>query len=158
MNKFETMAFYTWAKAKNLTAEEILVLAEIIEATGNETVAIELLLGVYDHVHISKTPMKKLNYDNRALPVFLSFDKFTGTITYGYNKVEKKSVWVLKTGLHPTFADIKPEMEVYSTTVQARERGITVAEFEDLYERVTIQGPIDESIQLEATCDLKDWQ
>jgi hypothetical protein len=158
ITKFEAMALINWAKEKGLTESEMEALVDVIEATGNETVAIETLLGVYEEIKISKTPKKELRYDNRVLPVFLSFDKFTGKVTYGYCKVSVKHVWKLKTESAPSFDSIEPAMCGYDSSEMAKSLGIERPVFQDLYERVAVTSTPDKTSSLEDTCDLKDWQ
>lgn len=159
MNKFEKLILSaSLLKSDKLTQEEFEALLEIINATPNPTVCVELLCGVYENPTISKTPEKNMNYDNRSLFVLLDYNKFTNEVTYGYNKAPTKSCWTVKINALPTFDDITAEMEEYDSKIQAQRLGLTMDQFRADYVRMTIQGLPDLTTLHEDTCSLKQWQ
>lgn len=64
------------------TVEQLL---EIINATGNVEVATEVILGVYEQPAIE--PECKRVSESEVSIEFISFDKFTNTVTFSYNRV-----------------------------------------------------------------------
>jgi hypothetical protein len=86
MNKLDRTLIFNAINNRELQGDLIDELIEIIEATPNERVCLELLCGVYEKPKISKTPKKLFFCDNLSSAVFVSYNKFTNKVTYNYHK------------------------------------------------------------------------
>jgi len=126
-------------------------MAEIILATPNPLVALDIVLGVYVIPEIPNFPLCKPS-KSAYNPTFVDYDKFTGKVTYSYNSVNCVSVWAHKDReSDPSYADAnkvssrdgKPEDILFSTygyTEETAKRAgfSTKQEFQDVFEQITL--------------------
>ncbi len=158
MNKFEQLALINWADKKNIGGADLQVIAEIMEATPNATVALELLLGVFDEPKIPLAPVGKIGYSNRKLIAFESYNKFKDEVTYKYCVAKEKTAWVLKGSKEELmFSMLEGPITDWEPNAYAKQLGITVEEVRKDYERVTVHDTPDETKSLTATTSRETW-
>lgn len=157
MNKFEMLALVNWAKDKNLSLTEAEAFEEVLKATGNETVAVELLLGMYEMPEISGIPAGDIGYKNsRGAVQYKDFNKFKNEVTYTYRKIPTKTAWTLKGQAPVPFELIEGSIAAYDANVLADELGITPTVVRETYEKITVPGPLEMEIHTD-TCSLATW-
>lgn len=126
---------------KNFPDSDISGMMEVINATPNKLVAVELLCGIYKYPKSLsslidlKTPGKKFqeSYRNRFNFKFESFDKFKGIIKYSYDSYRESSHWVEKS----LPKDKKPKFISELTNSKHKASlflNITLTELEEKYE------------------------
>ena len=69
-------------------------LEQVLNATSNPEVAIELLLGVYEQPYINAIPAE-FNQNHQNIE-FVSYDKFKDEVTYRYQYASTKYHWFAK--------------------------------------------------------------
>lgn len=72
-------------------ADQMNALEEILSATPNPEVAIELLLNVYEQPEINE--VDSLNEPSQLDRTFVSYDKFRDEVTYSYIYAKTKHCW-----------------------------------------------------------------
>ena len=73
--------------------DDIDSIMEVIKASGNETVATEILLGVYEAPEVNEIAPDTKYEANKTL---VSYDKFKDEVKYTYQSVKELSAWFLK--------------------------------------------------------------
>lgn len=115
---------------------EIDALLEIINATPNPVVATELLCGVYEEPEISPNPGDDWfkNNTNECCVEFVSYDKFTGDVTYTYNYRKSVKYWNLKGNPPCDINDIPEKFKGSWSDDVARMNGFDVDYLKNNYE------------------------
>lgn len=89
LSKLQKIALGTMFNANQMEALE-----QVLNATHNPEVAIELLLGVYEQPKINEIPAEfNINHQNIE---FVSYDKFKDEVTYRYQYASTKYHWFAK--------------------------------------------------------------
>ena len=119
----------------------IVNLLEVVGATPNPEVAVEILCGLYEEPKVEEFG-KDINSEvNR---VFLSYDKFNDKVTYSYNKRASKTIYALKSReVDPPFET--KDIEGYYISEKAKTLKITEEEFKTLYEQVVLFGEVEKN-------------
>jgi hypothetical protein len=85
----------TIALSSKFTAEQIEGVLEIVHATPNPEVAVEILLGIYEEPKLPLEPVNLKNFDNTKRNIVLSgYDKFNELVSYKYYTMKTVSGWV----------------------------------------------------------------
>lgn len=85
----------TIALSSKFTAEQMEGVLEIIHATPNPEVAVEILLGIYEAPKLPLEPVNVKNFDNNKRNIVLSsYDKFNELVSYKYYTMKTVSGWV----------------------------------------------------------------
>lgn len=133
------------------------ILLEIANATPNPDVAVEILCDLYEDPEIPQEPasVKSFSKSQKQI-IFNSFNKFKREITYSFYRVECDEVWVAKGAGIPEYGSYDKKLTHWNSKEVATFLDITEEELRDLYTRVTVYGPISETIST-STCSLNDW-
>ena len=96
--------------------EQIDVLLEVVNATENPQIAIELLLGIYEEPYIAKC----VDHPQKGILTFTEYDKIKDKVYYSYQKKKTKSIYVDK-NVDESIIDVfnyEPYSKVYSKDVK----------------------------------------
>lgn len=94
----------TIALSSKFTAEQMEGVLEIVHATPNPEVAVEILLGIYEEPKLPVSPVNVKNFDSTKRNIVLSgYDKFNELVSYKYYTMKTVSGWVMNCN------DAKPE-------------------------------------------------
>lgn len=140
------------ALSLKFNAGDIDSVMEIIMATGNETVATEILLGVYEAPEVAVIAPNTKYEANRRL---VSYDKFKEEVKYSYQPVRELSAWFLKEQ-----EDLSLENSVSQknwTEDVAKELAISTDDVQRLYTRKVYNREIDPKVKYSST-SLTNWQ
>lgn len=140
------------ALSLKFNAGDIDSVMEIIMATGNEIVATEILLGVYEAPEVAVIAPNTKYEANRRL---VSYDKFKEEVKYSYQPVRELSAWFLKEQ-----EDLSLENSVSQknwTEDVAKELGISTDDVQRLYTRKVYNREIDPKVKYSST-SLTNWQ
>ena len=119
----------------------IVDLLEVVGATPNPEVAVEILCGLYEEPKVEGFGKDTNSEVNR---IFLSYDKFNDKVTYSYNKRASKTIYALKSReVDPPFET--KDIEGYYISEKAKTLKITEEEFKNLYEQVTLFGEVEKN-------------
>lgn len=141
-----------------LTPEEGNAILELLIASGNATIALESLLGLYEEPEISLTPISELGYGNRKLITFESYNKFKDEVTYKYCIAKEKTAWIKKNSRELLmFSLLEGPITEWEPNAYAKELGITVEEARRDYTRIVVYDAPDETKSHTATCSYKTW-
>lgn len=84
-NKLERIALQS-----KFNDEQIDVLLEIVNATENPQIAIELLLGIYEQPYIAKY----VDHPEKGILTFTEYSKIKDKVYYSYQRQRKVSIYV----------------------------------------------------------------
>jgi hypothetical protein len=85
----------TIALSSKFTAEQMEGVLEIIHATPNAEVAVEILLGIYEAPKLPLEPVNPKNFDSTKRNIVCSgYDKFNETVSFTYHMMKQKSGWI----------------------------------------------------------------
>ena len=85
----------TVALSSKFTAEQMEGVLEIIHATPNPEVAVEILLGIYEMPKLPLEPVNLKSFDSTKRNIVLkSYDKFHETVSYTYHTMKTTSGWI----------------------------------------------------------------
>lgn len=85
----------TIALSSKFTAEQIEGVLEIIHATPNPEVAVEILLGIYEAPKLPLEPVNLKNFESSKRNIVLkSYDKFLENVSYTYHTMKTMSGWI----------------------------------------------------------------
>lgn len=134
--------------------KDIEPIMEVIAATGNPTVASEILLGLYEAPEIPfKDSMLENQKDNKAEIQFQCYDHFKDEVTFTYCRIIRKEAWFKKEDL-PIEELIASK--VYWVEDAAKELKMSVDDFKETHERVEYRVEVEERSQ-SATKTLGEW-
>lgn len=86
----------TIALSSKFTAEQMEGVLEIIHATPNPEVAVEILLGIYEAPKLPLEPVNLKSFDSTKRNIVLkSYDKFHETVSYTYHTMKTQSGWIM---------------------------------------------------------------
>lgn len=142
------------ALSLKFNAGDIDSVMEIIMATGNEIVATEILLGVYEAPEVAVIAPNTKYEANRRL---VSYDKFKEEVKYSYQPVRELSAWFLK---EQPEDDLSLETSVSQknwTEDVAKELAISTDDVQRLYTRKVYNREIDPKVKYSST-SLTNWQ
>jgi hypothetical protein len=92
MKTIEEIALGTMFPENHISA-----IMEICEATQNSTLAMSILLGIYEDPKIMRMGLRKVNKDSEdRFMVFESYDKWADRVRYSYEKNKTKEIRVCK--------------------------------------------------------------
>jgi len=141
-------------KAKYPTIDTTALLT-VINATPNAEIATEILCGLYVRPEINAHP--KTGFSTEKVNIaFKSFDDLTQEVEYTYNRVETKTVWIVKGSEMPKFTDTNL-VTAYWAEDAAKKIGITEKELKEQYVKVVLQGEPSEQTYTDKTL-LTNWQ
>ena len=79
------------ALSTKFNAEQIDTVIEVINATPNPPVAVEILLGLYEEpLFVSRRTVRDIEH------IFQSFDKWSNQVSYTYTRNKKISIYINK--------------------------------------------------------------
>lgn len=85
----------TIALSSKFTNEQMEGVLEIVNATPNPEVAVEILLGIYEEPKLPLEPVNPKLFDNTKRNMVLKhYDKFNETVSFTYHMMKQKSGWV----------------------------------------------------------------
>ena len=85
----------TIALSSKFTAEQMEGVLEIIGATPNPEVAVEILLGIYEAPKLPVSPVNVKVFDsNKRNIVFSGYDKFNELVSYKYYTMKTQAGWI----------------------------------------------------------------
>jgi hypothetical protein len=85
----------TIALSSKFTAEQMEGVLEIVHATPNPEVAVEILLGIYEEPKLPVSPVNVKNFDSTKRNIVLSgYDKFNEMVSYKYYTMKTKAGWI----------------------------------------------------------------
>jgi len=129
-------------------------LITVANATGNNLVATEMLLGIYDAPVLHKNAMDQ---EDKINLVFISYDPFTDEVSYSYNRVNNKKGYCKRNddGKY-TESDLVNTKSYYSSDI-AKELGITSDEFSEQYIYAIYDSTITDDLRTD-TMPSAEWQ
>jgi hypothetical protein len=134
--------------------DDIDSIMEVIKASGNETVATEILLGVYEAPKVIER-VKDSKYE--ANKTLVSYDKFKDEVKYSYNSFIELSAWFLK-GQPEDDLSLETSVSQKNWTEDvAKELGISTDDVQRLYTRKVYNREIDPKVKYSST-SLTNWQ
>tara|TARA_R110000772_G_scaffold62137_1_gene139593 strand:- start:7863 stop:8339 length:477 start_codon:yes stop_codon:yes gene_type:complete len=142
MDKLIRVALAT--KFKQEDVENILL---ICEKTDNISVAVEILLGLYEEPKFADEAKDDEYYTNR---VFLSYDPFKDKVTFSGNRVIKTYAWFLK-GALPIDDNVVSEHSYANDAMKEKNFKGDRDEFESLYERKLWKQDVREKAETSTT-------
>lgn len=87
----------TIALASKFTTEQVNSILEVVHATNNPDVAIEILLGIYEEPKLPMEPVNPRKFDSTKRNMLLtSYDKFSEQVSYQYYTMKTKFGWIEK--------------------------------------------------------------
>ena len=153
LSKLQKVALGTIFNATQMEALE-----QVLNATPNPEVAIELLLGVYEQPKINEIPAEfNINHQNIE---FVSYDKFKDEVTYRYQYASTKYHWFAKEVKEFTVANSVAEGS-YSVDAVAQynktfDYGLSLDEFKKMFICKCIVTCVDEKVQTNSI-SLSHW-
>lgn len=150
----------TIALGSKFTASQIDSVLEIIHATPNPTVAVEILLGIYEEPVLPVAPANPQNFERSKRNIVLSgYDKFHETVSYKYLSMKTKSGWI-KNGDDLDIANIASDNRWYENAADSLK--IDQKVFKDLYTYHTLDVELEKDSEgnpklYSDTCDLHMW-
>lgn len=127
---------------------------EVIAATGNPTVASEILLGLYEAPEIPfQDSMLENQQDNKAEIHFQYYDRFKDEVSFSYCRIIRKEAWFKKGDI-----SIEPNIvsERYYSEDAAKELKMSIEEFKETHERAEYHTEVSDKTQFD-TKSLADW-
>jgi hypothetical protein len=128
---------------------------EVIAATGNPTVASEMLLGLYEEPEIAfKNAILANQKDNKIDIEYLCYDRFKDEVTFRYHRVIRKEAWFRKDATVHTEETIASDR--YWSDSAAEKLKMTQEEFKETHERLEYAVEIESSYSTSTKC-ARDW-
>jgi len=122
--------------------EHIGAIMEICGATQNPTLAMKVILGIYEEPKIMHMGLRKVNKDTEdRLMVFNSYDKWNDRVSYSYEKKKTKEIRVHKS--------------TDTTLINTDNYEEFVVSYEDDYKWFNFE--LDEVIKATDECSLSQW-
>jgi hypothetical protein len=85
----------TIALSSKFTAEQMEGVLEIVHATPNPEVAVEILLGIYEAPKLPLEPVNLKNFDSTKRNIVLKYyDKFHENVSFTYHTMKTVSGWI----------------------------------------------------------------
>jgi hypothetical protein len=85
----------TIALSSKFTKEQMEGVLEIVHATPNPEVAVEILLGIYEQPKLPLEPVNPKLFDSAKRNMVLKhYDKFNETVSFTYHMMKQKSGWI----------------------------------------------------------------
>jgi Holliday junction resolvase RusA-like endonuclease len=75
----------------------------VAEATPNPCVAIELMLGIFEHPSVAKTVNREYKPENREILSKEGYDIFTGSVKYRYRDRSRVTIMIAENAPMPTY-------------------------------------------------------
>lgn len=129
------------------------VLMDVIAATPNPELATEMLLGIYEEPIVFENPCDEFLSRGEANVKFLSYNKWTDSVTYEYTPRKSKYGYFLR--------DL-PESERYANCYDSdrdelmKELNLTRDEFNNLYTSGYVYGELSDYTRTSQT-NLSNW-
>jgi hypothetical protein len=148
------------ALGSKFTASQIESVLEVIHATPNAEVAVEILLGIYEHPVLPLEPVNPQNFERTKRNIILyGYDKFTEMVSYKYLTMKTKSGWI-KNGDDLDIANIASDSRWYENAADSLK--IDQKVFKDLYTYHTIDLELEKDSEgnpklYSGECDLHMW-
>lgn len=150
----------TIALSSKFTADQMESILEVIHATPNPEIAVEILLGIYEEPKIPVAPVNPKNFDNSKRNIVLSgYDKFNEMVYFKYLTMKTKSGWI-KNGDDLDIANIASDNRWYENAADSLK--IDQKVFKDLYTYHTLDVELEKDSEgnpklYSSTCDLHMW-
>ncbi len=124
---------------------------DVINATPNQIVAAEILLGLYEQPVLPETlPDTKMEVNRKII----DYDRFKNEVEYSYNSREAVEVWVKKEDKESNnLPDYKSEnlLKGYYASDVCKKVSLPEEEFRKLYTQVYIYGKVSETTKTSTT-------
>lgn len=134
--------------------QDIEPIMEVIAATGNPTVATEILLGLYTDPEIpGMDSVFDNDKDNKVNIKYMFYDRFKDELSYSYQRVNRKSAW-FKKGDMPVKENIVSDR--YWSEDAAKQVKMTEEDFKAAHELIEYEIEIQDRIQTDSKC-LGGW-
>lgn len=146
-NSIEKVALATKFKEEDL--DSILL---ICSKTENSSIAISMLLGIYEEPKFKSTAEDTESHTNRQ---FVSYCPFKDKVTYSTNKVNKVYAW-FKKGDELTEKNIASNQSWYDDAMASLNFTGSRTEFEKIYHKVAYKVDVEEN-RTETTCNSSSW-
>jgi len=142
---------------KSIVGVDINALIEILDATPNPEMAVEIVLGVYEAPEISETPMYDMGKQKDFVRM-VSYDKWSDEVNYEYRSKKSRQVYVKKGSETPSWEEAASLVEYQYNSSPVLKLGISKQEFEEDWTSITVYRDIDgtEEIQNGST-RLSNW-
>lgn len=135
--------------------ENIEPIMEVIAATGNPTVASEILLGIYEEPEIAfKNTMLANQQDNKIDIEYQCYDRFKDEVTFRYHRVIRKEAWFRKDAAVHNDETIASDR--YWSEDAAKQLKMSQDEFKETYERIEYAVEI-EARYMTGTKSVREW-
>lgn len=136
----------------NLNDETLNNLLLVMEATGNASVATEMILGLYEKPFINAECQE--TWSSRTNIKFISYNPFSNQVTFSYNSVDITTGWALQGKETYTIEDIVSEHSFASEA--CKELNMDRDAFDINYIRVSIPTKVYDKVKMD-TIDLVYW-
>lgn len=150
MNNY-TLSIESIALESKFNKEHIPALLNVVNATTNPQIALQILLGIYEYPEIFTSANDSESEKERT---FLSFEPIGSKVTYTYYHVSSKEGWFKKG--EENLSDETVISKKYWDDGVAKDLDITVEEVNKLYTRMSYNH-VQEKSKQQRTVDLSTW-
>ena len=142
---------------KSIVGVDINALVEILDATPNPEMAVEIVLGVYEAPEVSETPMYDMGKQKDFVRM-LSYDKWSDQVLYEYRNKKTKQVYVKKDSETPSWEEAASLVEYQWNSSPILKLGVSKQEFDEDWTYVAVYRDIDGTEEIHTgSISLSSW-